>query len=247
MQLERRAQYGARPQFPDHGIADQPDAESAVALSQQRPGHVLRDRGSAADFPAEPKEDVHIARGHACSVPPGRPHLVTNAGDTSAVFLVLQASANTISYRLTRDDRGAPPECWHRARLADPAKAIAFSACRGLMSFDQRITVSLILPTRYAPTPGRQCRVLSIADQKADVAMPTRMNPSRKSIAGNEAANTRRPSIQRFQCWMISGGYGRRGRRAQTLSRACTASRWYPSTWFSSETETLHDSRLFFV
>jgi hypothetical protein len=44
------------------------------------------------------------------------------------------------------------------------------------------------------------------------------------------------------QRWMISAPYGRRGRPAQALSRACTASRWYPSTWFSNRTEMLHDS-----
>jgi tetratricopeptide (TPR) repeat protein len=42
--------------------------------------------------------------------------------------------------------------------------------------------------------------------------------------------------------WMISAPYGRRGRPAQALSRACTASRWYPSSWFSNRTEMLHDS-----
>jgi hypothetical protein len=35
---------------------------------------------------------------------------------------------------------------------------------------------------------------------------------------------------------MISAGNGRRGRPAQALSRACTASRWYPSTWFNNGT-----------
>jgi quercetin dioxygenase-like cupin family protein len=37
-----------------------------------------------------PKEAVRLARGQTYSVAPKRPHLVTNAGDTSAVFLVLQ-------------------------------------------------------------------------------------------------------------------------------------------------------------
>src|SRR6516162_5408045 len=50
--------------------------------------------------------------------------------------------------------------------------------------------------------------------------------------------------FSRSQRWMISAGYGRRGRPAQALTRACTASRWYPSTWFSNSTEMLHDSRL---
>lgn len=37
-----------------------------------------------------PREAVRLARGQTYSVAPKRPHLVTNAGDTSAVFLVLQ-------------------------------------------------------------------------------------------------------------------------------------------------------------
>jgi hypothetical protein len=52
------------------------------------------------------------------------------------------------------------------------------------------------------------------------------------------------PSFLCSQRWMISAGIGRRGRPAQTLSRACTASRWYPSTWFNNGAETSHDSRL---
>ena len=47
------------------------------------------------------------------------------------------------------------------------------------------------------------------------------------------------------QCWIISGGKGRRGRPAQALSRACTASRWYLSTSFNNGTEMSHDLRLF--
>jgi quercetin dioxygenase-like cupin family protein len=38
----------------------------------------------------EPEEEVCLTVGKTYSVHPGRPHLVANAGDTSAVFLVLQ-------------------------------------------------------------------------------------------------------------------------------------------------------------
>ena len=41
-------------------------------------------------FLQEPKEDVALAPGQTFSVRTGRPHLVTNGGDTSATFLVLQ-------------------------------------------------------------------------------------------------------------------------------------------------------------
>src|ERR1700750_2927907 len=46
------------------------------------------------------------------------------------------------------------------------------------------------------------------------------------------------------QFWMISAGNGRRGRAAQALFRASTASRLYLSTWFNNGTEISHDSRL---
>jgi oxalate decarboxylase/phosphoglucose isomerase-like protein (cupin superfamily) len=46
--------------------------------------------GALRIFLQNPKEEVRLARGQIYSVPPRRPHLVTNAGDTSAVFLVLQ-------------------------------------------------------------------------------------------------------------------------------------------------------------
>jgi len=41
-------------------------------------------------FLREPKEEVQLGPGDTYSVRPRRPHLVTNAGDRSATFLVLQ-------------------------------------------------------------------------------------------------------------------------------------------------------------
>ncbi|MEK7831988.1 MAG: hypothetical protein AAB401_12920 [Acidobacteriota bacterium] len=41
-------------------------------------------------FLREPKEEVRLGPGETSSVPPRRPHLVTNGGDCSATFLVLQ-------------------------------------------------------------------------------------------------------------------------------------------------------------
>ena len=46
--------------------------------------------GAIRIFLQHPKEEVRLTPGQTYSVPPKRPHLVTNAGDTSAVFLVLQ-------------------------------------------------------------------------------------------------------------------------------------------------------------
>ncbi len=41
-------------------------------------------------FLREPKQEVRLEPGETYTVPPKRPHLVTNAGENSAVFLVLQ-------------------------------------------------------------------------------------------------------------------------------------------------------------
>src|SRR5262245_20069594 len=46
--------------------------------------------GSIRIFLQDPKQDVRLTPGQTFAVPPKRPHLVTNAGETSAVFLVLQ-------------------------------------------------------------------------------------------------------------------------------------------------------------
>jgi len=46
--------------------------------------------GAIRIYLQQPKENVRLARGESYSVPPRRPHLVTNAGDTSATFLILQ-------------------------------------------------------------------------------------------------------------------------------------------------------------
>jgi mannose-6-phosphate isomerase-like protein (cupin superfamily) len=41
-------------------------------------------------FLREPEEELHLRRGAIFAVPPGRPHRVTNGGDSSAMFLVIQ-------------------------------------------------------------------------------------------------------------------------------------------------------------
>ena len=41
-------------------------------------------------FLREPEDEVTLLRGETFSVPPHRPHLVTNSGESDATFLVLQ-------------------------------------------------------------------------------------------------------------------------------------------------------------
>ena len=49
--------------------------------------------GSLRLFLRDPTEEVRLAPGETYAVAPRRPHLVTNAGEESVVFLVLQAGA----------------------------------------------------------------------------------------------------------------------------------------------------------
>ena len=89
-EVERRAYHAARPGFRI--------AELQISPSQKVPWHYHTNvhdtfyvvTGTIRIFLQRPKEEVRLTPGETYSVPPKRPHLVTNAGDTSAVFLVLQ-------------------------------------------------------------------------------------------------------------------------------------------------------------
>ena len=48
-------------------------------------------QGHVRIFLRDPKEEIRLGSGETYAVAPRRPHLVTNAGESSAVFLVLQA------------------------------------------------------------------------------------------------------------------------------------------------------------
>jgi quercetin dioxygenase-like cupin family protein len=89
-EVERRARHAERPGFRI--------SELQISPSQQVPWHchshtqdtfyVLE--GHIRLFLRDPKEEVRLGPGETYSVAPRRPHLVTNGGDTSATFLVLQ-------------------------------------------------------------------------------------------------------------------------------------------------------------
>jgi len=89
-EVERRERHAERPGF---WIS-----ELQISPTQQVPWHRhtnIQDTFYVLDgqlrlFLREPKEDVRLARGETFAVRPGRPHLVTNVGDGSATFLVLQ-------------------------------------------------------------------------------------------------------------------------------------------------------------
>jgi quercetin dioxygenase-like cupin family protein len=89
-EVERRARHAERPGFRI--------SELQISPSQQVPWHShtnIQDtfyvlEGRLRLFLREPKEDVRLAPGETYAVRPGRPHLVTNGGEGSATFLVLQ-------------------------------------------------------------------------------------------------------------------------------------------------------------
>jgi mannose-6-phosphate isomerase-like protein (cupin superfamily) len=88
--LERRARHAERPGFRI--------TELQIGPRQQVPWHYhtsIRDtfyvmEGRLRLFLRDPKEEVRLEPGESYAVRAGRPHLVTNGGETSAVFLVLQ-------------------------------------------------------------------------------------------------------------------------------------------------------------
>jgi len=89
-EVERRATHVERSGFRIN--------ELQISPTQKVPWHHhsnIRDtfyvlEGRIRIFLREPKADVTLGPGETYSVPPRRPHLVTNAGETSATFLVLQ-------------------------------------------------------------------------------------------------------------------------------------------------------------
>ncbi len=89
-EVERRVRHAERPGFHI--------TELQISRTQKVPWHFhtnVQDtfyvlQGELRIFLREPKEDVRLRPGETYAVRPGRPHLVTNAGQGSATFLVLQ-------------------------------------------------------------------------------------------------------------------------------------------------------------
>src|SRR4029434_10552823 len=89
-EVERRARHAERPGFRI--------SELQIGPRQQVPWHYhnnIQDtfyvlQGRLRLFLRDPKEEVRMSPGETYTVRERRPHLVTNGGDGSAVFLVLQ-------------------------------------------------------------------------------------------------------------------------------------------------------------
>lgn len=104
-EVERREYHAERPGFRIN--------ELQISPKQQVPWHYhsnIQDtfyvlEGSIRIFLQDPKEEVRLARGETYSVPPRRPHLVTNPGKSSATFLVLQGIGEYDFVPLVKRDR----------------------------------------------------------------------------------------------------------------------------------------------
>ena len=89
-EVERRARHAERPGFRI--------TELQIGPKQQVPWHYhnnIQDTfyvlaGRLRIFVRDPKAEIRLEPGESYAVRPGRPHLVTNGGETSATFLVLQ-------------------------------------------------------------------------------------------------------------------------------------------------------------
>jgi quercetin dioxygenase-like cupin family protein len=89
-EVERRAQHAARPGFRI--------SELQLSPTQTVPWHFHNKvsdtfyvlTGEMRLFLQDPKQEVRLKPGETFVAVPGRPHLVTNAGQTSLTFLVLQ-------------------------------------------------------------------------------------------------------------------------------------------------------------
>jgi mannose-6-phosphate isomerase-like protein (cupin superfamily) len=89
-EVERRTYHAARRGFRI--------TEMQIGPTQTIPWHYHTEaqdtfyviNGTIRVLTREPEEEVCLTVGMTYLVRPGRPHLVANAGDTSAIFLVLQ-------------------------------------------------------------------------------------------------------------------------------------------------------------
>jgi quercetin dioxygenase-like cupin family protein len=89
-EVERRARYAERPGFRI--------TEMQISPTQQVPWHChsqIQDtfyvfEGQIRLLLRDPQEEVRLGPGETFSVRPQRPHLVTNGGNTSATFFLLQ-------------------------------------------------------------------------------------------------------------------------------------------------------------
>src|SRR5260370_14854618 len=89
-EVERRAYHAARPGFRIVELQISPTQKVRWHYHTNVHDTFYVVTGAIRIFLQGPKEEVRLTAGQTYSIPPKRPHLVTNAGDTSAVILDLQ-------------------------------------------------------------------------------------------------------------------------------------------------------------
>ena len=107
-EVERRARHAERPGFRIN--------ELQLSPTQKVPWHYhtnVQDtfyilEGRIRVLMRDPKEDVVLAAGQTFTLAPRRPHLVINAGDASATFLILQGIGEYDFVPLTGWSQGPP-------------------------------------------------------------------------------------------------------------------------------------------
>jgi quercetin dioxygenase-like cupin family protein len=107
-EVERHAEHAVRPGFRIN--------ELQISPTQKVPWHYhshIQDtfyviEGSLRLFLRDPKEEVRLGPGDTYSVRPRRAHLVTNGGDTSATFLVLQGIGEYDFIPIVSSELGTP-------------------------------------------------------------------------------------------------------------------------------------------
>ena len=89
-ETERRARHAERPGFRINEIQLSPTQKVPWHFHSQIQDTMYVLEGKLRVFLREPKEEVVLGPGETYTIAPLRPHLVTNAGETSATFLILQ-------------------------------------------------------------------------------------------------------------------------------------------------------------
>ena len=106
-EVEHRARFAERPGFRIQ--------ELQLSPTQKVPWHYHNKvsdtfyvlKGYLRIFVQDPKEEIRLAPGETFTARAGRPHLVTNGGNTSVNFLVLQGIGEYDYVPLTGTDRAA--------------------------------------------------------------------------------------------------------------------------------------------
>jgi mannose-6-phosphate isomerase-like protein (cupin superfamily) len=88
--VERRVRHAERPGFRITELQIGPTQEIPSHSHPQTQDTFSVLEGEIRVVLGDPDEELRLRSGEICAVPPGRPHRVTNGGDRSATFLVLQ-------------------------------------------------------------------------------------------------------------------------------------------------------------